>query len=95
MEVRWSLPAAEDLERICERIERDNPEVARRVAQIVYDGCIRLKDFPHLGRAGSRLNGRRELVCSHLPYIVVYQSRNTPLKSRGSSTVRRTGRRVT
>jgi addiction module RelE/StbE family toxin len=73
MEVRWSLPAAEDLERICERIERDNPEVARRVAQIVYDGCIRLKDFPHLGRAGSRLNGRRELVCSHLPYIVVYQ----------------------
>jgi len=24
MEVRWSLPAAEDLERICEWIERDN-----------------------------------------------------------------------
>jgi len=30
MQVRWSLPAAEDLERICERIERDNPEAARR-----------------------------------------------------------------
>ncbi|MGA2736380.1 MAG: hypothetical protein ABSG65_02895 [Bryobacteraceae bacterium] len=28
MEVRWSLPAAEDLERICECIERDNPEAA-------------------------------------------------------------------
>ena len=30
MEIRWSIPAAEDLERICERIERDNPEAARR-----------------------------------------------------------------
>jgi len=27
MEVRWSMPAAEDLERsICEWIERDNPD---------------------------------------------------------------------
>jgi hypothetical protein len=25
MEIHWSLPAAEDLERICESIERDNP----------------------------------------------------------------------
>jgi hypothetical protein len=33
MEIRWSLPAAEDLERICERIERDNPDAARRVAK--------------------------------------------------------------
>jgi plasmid stabilization system protein ParE len=33
MEVRWSLLAAEDLERICERIGRDNPEAARRVAR--------------------------------------------------------------
>jgi plasmid stabilization system protein ParE len=73
MEVRWSLPAAADLERICERIERHNPEAARRVAKIVYDGCTRLKDFPHLGRASSRMNARRELVFSGLPYIVVYQ----------------------
>jgi len=43
------MPAAEELERICERIERDNPE-ARRVARDIYDGCARLKDFPCLGR---------------------------------------------
>ena len=48
MEVCWSL--AEDLERICERIERDNPEAARRIARTIYDGCARLKDFPRLGR---------------------------------------------
>lgn len=39
MEVRWSLPAAEDLENICEWIERDNPEAARRVARTIYDEC--------------------------------------------------------
>ena len=73
MEVRWSLSAAEDLERICVRIERDNPEAARRVARTIYDGCARLKDFPHLGRVSSHIAGRRELVFSPLPYIAVYQ----------------------
>ena len=73
MEIRWSMPAAEDLERICERIERDNPEAARRVAQTIYDGCSRLENFPHLGRASSRMTGRRELVFAPLPYIVVYR----------------------
>jgi toxin ParE1/3/4 len=73
MEVRWSLPAAEDLERICERIERDNPEAAHRVARIIYDGCAQLKSSPHLGRASSLMPGRRELVFSPLPYIVVYR----------------------
>ena len=73
IEVRWSLPAAEDLEHICEWIERDNPEAARRVARTIYDGCARLKDSPHLGRASSRMDGRRELTFAPLPYIVVYQ----------------------
>ena len=72
MEIRWSLPAAEDLERICERIEHDNPEAAGRVSRAVYDGCARLKDFPHLGRASRRVTGSRELVFAPLPYIVVY-----------------------
>jgi addiction module RelE/StbE family toxin len=73
MEVCWSVPAAEDLERICERIDRDNPEAARRVARTIHDGCACLKGFPHLGRPSSRMSGRRELVFSPLPYIVVYQ----------------------
>jgi plasmid stabilization system protein ParE len=45
VEIRWSLPAAEDLERICDWIERDNPEAARRVASTIFEGCTRLKDF--------------------------------------------------
>ena len=73
MEVRWSVPAAEDLQRICERIERDNPEAARRVANTIYNGCARLKDFPNMGRTSSRITGRRELTFAPLPYIAVYQ----------------------
>jgi toxin ParE1/3/4 len=80
MEVRWSLPAAEDLERICERIERDNPEAARRVARTIYDGCGRLKDFPNLGRASRRMAGRRELTFAPLPYIVVYQVKRNAIE---------------
>ena len=73
MEVRWSLPAAEDLQHICEWIEHDNPATARRVAQTIYDRCGRLKDFPNLGRVSLRMAGRRELTFAPLPYIVVYQ----------------------
>jgi plasmid stabilization system protein ParE len=70
MQVRWSWPAAEDLERICERIERDNP-AARRVARTIFEGWAGLQDFPNLGRTSTRAVGRRELVFAPLPYIVV------------------------
>jgi len=73
MEVRWSEAAAEDLERICEWIDRDDPEAARRVARTIYEQCGRLRDFPNLGRASRRIAGRRELTFASLPYIVVYQ----------------------
>jgi toxin ParE1/3/4 len=73
MEIRWSEPAADDLERICEWIERDNPEAARRVAATIYNGVGKLREFPVKGRASSRLEGRRELVFLPLPYIAVYQ----------------------
>jgi toxin ParE1/3/4 len=70
MEIRWSPLAAEDLERIFQRIAKDNPTAAREIVQAIYDGCAALKDFPHRGRPG-RINGRRELVFT--PYIAVYQ----------------------
>ncbi|MGA2218882.1 MAG: type II toxin-antitoxin system RelE/ParE family toxin [Terracidiphilus sp.] len=73
MQVRWSIPAVEDLEQICEWIERDIPVAACRIARTIYDECARLKDFPNLGRASRRIAGRRELTFAPLPYIVVYQ----------------------
>jgi len=70
MEIRWSPLAAEDLERIFQRIAKDNPTAAREIVKAIYEGCAALKDFPQRGRPG-RINGRRELVFT--PYIVVYQ----------------------
>jgi len=52
MKVLWSVLAADDLERICAWIERDNSEAARRVARTIYDGCAQLKNFPQLGVVG-------------------------------------------
>ncbi len=75
MEIRWSLPAVEDLLRICEWIERDNPEAARRVAKIIYDGCAQLRNLPNIGRTSPRISGRRELAFPPLPYIAVYQGK--------------------
>ena len=70
MEVRWSMPAVEDLENIFRRIEKDNPTAARETVQALHAGCEALKTFPYRGRPG-RMHGRRELIFS--PYIVVYQ----------------------
>jgi toxin ParE1/3/4 len=80
MEVRWSVPAAEDLASICAWIERDNPEAARRVATVIYDGCGQLGQHPQLGRASSRLSGRRELTFPPLPYIAVYQIKENTIE---------------
>jgi hypothetical protein len=69
---RWIIPkqppdslvaeAAEDLQRICERIEMDNPEAATRVARTIYEGCDRLKQFPRVGRTSCGMPGWRECV---------------------------------
>jgi plasmid stabilization system protein ParE len=75
MEIRWSIPAAEDLERICTWIERDHPEAARRVAGTIYNGIAQLRIAPSLGRVSSRMTGWRELVFAPLPYIAISRIR--------------------
>jgi len=72
MEVRWTRPAAQDLQNIARRIRRDNPAAARRVAKTLCDGCMGLEMFPNRGRFG-RIAGTRELIFVPLPYIAVYR----------------------
>ena len=74
MEVRWSPEAADDLERIVRYIQRDNPDVARKVAAVIVDAVGALSTFPERGRAG-RIAGTRELVVASLPWIAVYRIR--------------------
>ena len=72
MRLRWTTPAANDLYNILQRIQKDNPTAASDVANILYDGCGSLRDFPRRGRKG-RIEATRELVFPGLPYIVVYR----------------------
>jgi toxin ParE1/3/4 len=72
MQVRWTRPAAQDLQHIARRIRRDNPVAAQRVTKTLYDGCMGLDMFPNRGRIG-RIARTRELVFAPLPYIAVYR----------------------
>ena len=70
--IRWTAPAAEDLNRIVRYIRRDNPEAARRVAQTIYEGCASLTNSPNRGRKGTEPR-TQELIFAPLPYIAVYR----------------------
>ncbi len=72
MQVRWTAPAAQDLQEITRFIRKDNPSAARSVAKALFDAANSLEGFPLRGRAG-RVAGTRELIIPALPYIVVYQ----------------------
>jgi plasmid stabilization system protein ParE len=71
--IRWTTKAADQLEAIVRRIEKDNPDAARAVAETVFDCIAQLEAFPSLGRPGER-KGTRELVCS--PYVIVCRLHN-------------------
>jgi toxin ParE1/3/4 len=75
MQIRWSPEAAEDLERIGQRIQQDKPKAARETVLRIYRGIAELKIFPGRGRTG-RMEGTRELVFPSLPYIAVYRLTN-------------------
>jgi toxin ParE1/3/4 len=79
MRPRWTTPATQDLYNIVRRILQDNPGAAAKVAEILYDGCGSLVNFPRRGRNG-RIEGTRELVFPGLPYIVVYRIQDQDLE---------------
>ena len=69
--VRWTTDAADDLAQLVNYIRQDNPEAARRVAKVIFDGVADLRTFPNRGRVGLAKD-TRELVFGPWPYIAVY-----------------------
>jgi addiction module RelE/StbE family toxin len=69
--LRWTTEASDQLEATTKRIQQDNPNAARKVAQAVIDRIEQLATFPGLGRPGE-IEGTRELISP--PYVVVYRS---------------------
>lgn len=70
--VRWTLPAAEDLESIHLYLARHRPEFAELTVRAIYRRILELKASPLRGRPGHKV-GTRELPLAPLPYVVVYR----------------------
>jgi addiction module RelE/StbE family toxin len=71
MRVRWTVPAAEDLEGIKDYLDKHYPHFSEPTVRTIYQRIRSLKTAPHRGRPGHR-SGTRELPLSPLPYVVVY-----------------------
>jgi toxin ParE1/3/4 len=72
MQIRWSPDAVADLASIVEYIRLDNPAVAQRIGQTIYNRLSVLGAFPQTGRLG-RVEGTREFPLPPLPFIVIYR----------------------
>ena len=72
MILRFSVPAIQSLISIRDYIAKDSPASAARVAAVIVEAALRLKQFPQSGRP-SRLEDTRELVVPGLPYILPYR----------------------
>ena len=71
MRIRWTLPAADDLENIRDYLQRHYPQFAEPTVRTIYQRIRSLKNSPNRGRPGHR-GGTKELSLTPLPYVVVY-----------------------
>jgi len=71
MRIRWTVPAAEDLEGIKNYLAKRYPNFVEPTVRTIYQRIGSLKTAPNRGRPGHR-SGTRELPLTGLPYIVVY-----------------------
>jgi addiction module RelE/StbE family toxin len=79
MQVRWTPPAAQDLEEITLYIQRDSESAAQAVAKALFDAANSLDLLPSRGRVG-RIQGSREIVVPGLPYIIAYRVKDTAVQ---------------
>jgi addiction module RelE/StbE family toxin len=71
MRIRWTLPAAGDLQNIKNYLQQNYPYYAEPTVRTIYQRIRLLKNSPDRGRPGHR-SGTRELALTPLPYVVVY-----------------------
>lgn len=71
MRIRWTVPAADDLEGVKDYLQEHFPRYAEPTVRTIYQRIQSLKAAPHKGRPGHRI-GTRELPIIPLPYVVVY-----------------------
>jgi plasmid stabilization system protein ParE len=71
MRIRWTVPAAHDLEGIKDYLQKHFPHFAELTVRTIYERIRSLKTAPNRGRRGHRA-GTREFALTPLPYVIVY-----------------------
>jgi plasmid stabilization system protein ParE len=88
MRLRWTVPAADDLDSIKNYLQQHFPHFAEPTVRTIYERIQSLKATPHRGRPGHR-TGTRELPLAPLPYVVVYSVKaQAGSRERGNSGTR-------
>lgn len=72
MRIEWRPLAEQDLKEIVSYIASDSPSAAYDMHKKIGDHVDDLARFPKIGRPG-RVEGTRELVIPHTPFIVAYR----------------------
>jgi toxin ParE1/3/4 len=72
MRIRWTPPAAADLQSISDYLKEHHPQYRQPTMRKLYEKIRALTDAPYLGRPG-RIEGTRELLFPPMPYIAVYR----------------------
>jgi toxin ParE1/3/4 len=72
MRIRWTPPAAADLQSISDYLKEHRPQYRQPTMRRLYQKIRALRDAPYVGRPG-RIEGTRELLFLPLPYIAVYR----------------------
>jgi len=68
MLIRWTVPAADDLESIKNYLQQHYPRFAEPTVRIIYQRIRSLRNSPGKGRPGHRA-GTRELALTPLPFL--------------------------
>lgn len=71
MNIRWTLPAANQLRNIFDYIANDNPGAAARTVQRIRKAIHQVARMPHAARIG-RVAGTREITVPGTSYLVAY-----------------------
>lgn len=79
MRIRWTPPAADDLQSICDYLREKHPRYSDPTMRKIYQRLIALKAAPYLGRPGV-VPGTRELLFLPLPYLAIYEVEDSTIK---------------
>jgi addiction module RelE/StbE family toxin len=72
MRIRWTPPAAADMQGISDYLKARQPHYRQPTMRKLYEKIRALKETPYIGRPG-RIEGTREIFFSPMPYVAVYR----------------------